>query len=89
MRQKTPRPDWEPRGAEMRGVLAWLRALTRELDLSVPRVFYTAGFHPHDARHATAADFVHFDHLLRHDPACVAVGECGLDYDRMFSPRAT
>jgi TatD DNase family protein len=52
-----------------------------------PNVLYaTAGVHPHHAR-----DFdLHAQNALRAllpNPAFVAVGECGLDYFRDFSPR--
>ncbi len=45
-------------------------------------VYATAGVHPHEARHG-------IDGLvdLLADPACVAVGECGLDYHYDHSPR--
>jgi len=46
----------------------------------------TAGIHPHDARSATADDIAELRELAR-DPAVRAVGECGLDFDRMFSTR--
>ena len=48
-------------------------------------VWATAGVHPHTARdwHATmAAEF----EALWADDRVVAMGECGLDYNRMFSP---
>ena len=77
----------EPRSAELRSVLARLRVLAPEF--KPPQLVYTAGVHPHEAKHATDADFATFESLLQNDPACVAVGECGLDYDRMFSPRDT
>ena len=76
-----------PRSPEMRAIVAQARLHVPEAHL--PRVFYTAGFHPHDAKHATDEHLANFMHLLRTDAACVAVGECGLDYDRMFSPRET
>ena len=50
------------------------------------RLFSTAGVHPHhaadydDASDARIREFVD-------EPECVAVGECGLDYFRNFSPR--
>ena len=50
------------------------------------RLWATAGIHPHDARHADAAALTELQALLAH-PRCVAVGECGLDFDRDFSPR--
>lgn len=47
----------------------------------------TAGVHPHDARHFDAAGLDVLAELARRE-AVVAIGECGLDYDRDFSPRA-
>jgi TatD DNase family protein len=50
------------------------------------RLFSTAGVHPHHASDYTDAS----DALIRslvQKPAVVAVGECGLDYFRNFSPR--
>lgn len=47
----------------------------------------TAGVHPHQARGFDSAMREDFLELLSH-PAVVAVGECGLDYFRDFSPRS-
>jgi len=49
------------------------------------RVWATAGVHPHDAKHWNARSAGQFEPLWA-DERCVAVGECGLDYNRMFSP---
>jgi TatD DNase family protein len=43
------------------------------------------GIHPHDAAGADAASWQGIVRLAR-DPRVVAIGETGLDYDRMFSP---
>jgi TatD DNase family protein len=45
-----------------------------------------AGIHPHDAAVAAAADWASIEHLAT-DARVVALGETGLDYDRMHSPR--
>ena len=47
----------------------------------------TAGIHPHNAKNATAEDLLRIRQLVGENGRIVAVGECGLDYDRMFSPR--
>jgi TatD DNase family protein len=46
----------------------------------------TAGVHPHHAADLTEAALPELEQLAR-DAAVVAVGECGLDYFRDFSPR--
>jgi TatD DNase family protein len=46
----------------------------------------TAGVHPHHASDLDTAQLQAFDALAR-QPEVVAVGECGLDYFRNFSPR--
>jgi TatD DNase family protein len=45
-----------------------------------------AGIHPHDSALATDADWETIVRLVA-DPRVVAVGETGLDFDRMHSPR--
>lgn len=46
----------------------------------------TAGIHPHDAKDAPA-DFVAQLRALAEHREVVAIGECGLDFNRDFSPR--
>jgi TatD DNase family protein len=50
------------------------------------RLFATAGVHPHHALELGAERLAELEELARH-PEVVAVGECGLDYFRDFSPR--
>lgn len=47
----------------------------------------TAGIHPHEADHATDDDVARIEEILLSNPKMVAVGECGLDYDRMYSSK--
>ena len=49
-------------------------------------LFATAGVHPHHAADLTTDTLPALQTLAR-DPHVVAVGECGLDYFRDFSPR--
>lgn len=50
------------------------------------QLFCTAGVHPHEARHWTASHSSDLRTLAAAD--CVkAIGECGLDFNRDFSPR--
>lgn len=49
-------------------------------------VFSTAGVHPHDAARCDEAAFRELRELAKR-PEVVAVGECGLDFNRDFSPR--
>jgi TatD DNase family protein len=51
-----------------------------------PRLFATAGIHPHDASHYGPDALVALRELCARREV-VAVGECGLDFDRNFSPR--
>jgi len=48
-------------------------------------VYFTAGVHPHNAKECGAATLDGLRELAR-DSLCVAVGECGLDFNRNFSP---
>ena len=47
----------------------------------------TCGIHPHSADSARAEDFLRIREIVAANDRIVAVGECGLDYDRMFSTR--
>lgn len=51
------------------------------------QAFGTAGIHPHNADRAKQEDFRLIERILSENERMVAVGECGLDYDRMFSTK--
>lgn len=47
-------------------------------------VYYTAGVHPHQADHASKQDLLQLKQFCA-DESMVAIGECGLDFNRNFS----
>ena len=49
-------------------------------------LFAIAGVHPHDSRNCTEATISELRRLAAHKEA-VSIGECGLDFNRDFSPR--
>ncbi|KTC48376.1 hydrolase TatD [Pseudomonas fluorescens ABAC62] len=57
-----------------------------ELDDSGQRLFSTAGIHPHSASDWNGDSAQRLRSLLN-EPRVRAVGECGLDFNRDFSPR--
>lgn len=61
----------------------------RQIDefVKTHEAFGTAGIHPHNADRAKQEDFQEIERILSENPKVVAVGECGLDYDRMFSTK--
>lgn len=60
--------------------------LCHELDESAARLFCTAGIHPHSASAWTLETEKQLHALLK-ETRVRAVGECGLDFNRDFSPR--
>ncbi|MDE7327852.1 MAG: TatD family hydrolase [Lachnospiraceae bacterium] len=50
-------------------------------------VYGTVGIHPHNADSAKQEDFRRMEQLVAQNEKIVAIGECGLDYDRMFSTK--
>lgn len=69
------------------GTSTWGSRAAAELARAHPgTLFSTAGVHPHHAKD-TDDDTIPALAALLAEPFVVAVGECGLDYDRDFSPR--
>jgi len=68
-------PGWNLRSSEAAVALA----------LAHPVLDAAVGVHPHDAAKIDAPGWGRVVELAR-DPTVVAIGETGLDYDRMFSP---
>ncbi|WP_338411348.1 MULTISPECIES: TatD family hydrolase [Pseudoalteromonas] len=62
-------------------------ASEQSLELAIKHhQFSTAGVHPHDAKSATDELEAQLTQLASHKQV-IAIGECGLDYNRDFSPR--
>lgn len=61
----------------------------RKIDAFVKNheAYGTAGIHPHNADSAKREDFELIEKIVAENRKIVAVGECGLDYDRMFSAK--
>ena len=55
-------------------------------DNTATQLFSTAGIHPHNAKDWHTETLANLRHLLS-QPTVKAVGECGLDFNRDFSPR--
>ena len=63
-----------------------LRAWSERDGDTSPEVFYSVGFHPHDAAiYSSKINSLMSSHLS--NPRCVALGEIGLDYHYDHSPR--
>ncbi len=60
--------------------------LYESVPINVPKVWTTAGIHPHQASTFDLGSLEQLRMCLQ-DQRCVAVGECGLDYNRMFSTK--
>jgi len=50
-------------------------------------IYATVGVHPHEASSFGPDMPKRMESWIRNNPGIVAVGECGLDYDRMYSPK--
>jgi TatD DNase family protein len=64
---------------------AWSSAAALALVTQHPWMDAAVGVHPHDADKATDEEWAEIARSA-HDPRVVAIGETGLDYDRVFSP---
>lgn len=61
--------------------------LSSKIAKQYPDILYsTAGIHPHDAKSFDHQSIAKLRSLLKM-PHVISVGECGLDFDRDFSPR--
>lgn len=56
-------------------------------ETGVKNLWVTVGVHPHDAKSFTDETLKAMRDMLTTDPFAVAVGECGLDYNRNFSTK--
>jgi len=56
-------------------------------ETKVKNLYGTVGVHPHDAKHWNTSTAEKMRQLLTNNSLAVAVGECGLDYNRNFSTK--
>lgn len=88
-----PEPEIVIREAEENGVCCILTGTDMKENKRIydftktHHVYGTAGIHPHNADRAKQEDFQLIERFLLDNEKIVAVGECGLDYDRMFSTK--
>lgn len=62
----------------------WARDFIEDMKNSPVDLYFTAGVHPHDAKECDDKTIKFLTELSK-DKRCVAIGECGLDFDRNFS----
>lgn len=74
-------------GTSFKGSLAAAALCDSWDDQEGVSLYFTVGIHPHDASNWRDDTYSKFKKLIMTHPRAVAVGECGLDYNRMFSPK--
>jgi TatD DNase family protein len=74
--------------AEMQQALGICRKYNNAGDLSLPKLYASAGIYPHNAHEADEAALAKLDSLLA-EPEVIACGEIGLDYYHQGSPHET
>lgn len=57
-----------------------------EMEKKYPNMHFTLGIHPHNAKQFVKSNIEFLEANIL-NPKCFGVGECGLDYNRMFSPK--
>lgn len=88
-----PNPEKIIRDAADAGVICILTGTDRRENQKIDAFikehdgYGTAGIHPHNADSAKKEDFELIEKLVMENKKIVAIGECGLDYDRMFSTK--
>ncbi|ETW08900.1 RNA 3'-phosphate cyclase [Aphanomyces invadans] len=75
-------------GTDMKVSERSIALIRKRRNIPLPRLFCTVGIHPHSAKDAVP-DFAkrQTDLIETNRDVVVAVGECGLDFNRDFSPR--
>lgn len=79
--------------AEKEGIICILTGTNTKENIRIDsftqnhNTYGTAGIHPHNADNAKKEDFDRIEKIIKNNPRIVAVGECGLDFDRMFSTK--
>ena len=74
-------------GTSVRGTEAARRMIDHKINHTHGvQLYFTSGIHPHEASEFSKEKFEIISKNVSH-PRCLAVGETGLDYDRMRSPR--
>jgi len=56
------------------------------IEKKYPNMHFTLGIHPHNAKQFKHSDIEFLESNIT-NPKCYGIGECGLDYNRMFSPK--
>ncbi len=88
-----PEPEKIIKNAADAGICCILTGTDRKENRQIDRfvrshdAYGTAGIHPHNADSAAKEDFEEIERIIRENNRIVAVGECGLDFDRMFSAK--
>ena len=62
-------------------------ARNKEISEKFTNVYYTAGVHPHNAKMINNIKELEILEKYNEDKKMVTIGEIGLDYNRMFSPK--
>lgn len=88
-----PNPEKIIDEAEKAGVCCILTGTDMKENIRINRftknhnAYGTAGIHPHNADSAKKEDFEEIEKITVENDKIVAIGECGLDFDRMFSTK--